>query len=104
MRCVVLYRAVLSRAVLCYAVTSCTDSWWKLFNRFRFALNTLWVVPTGSLLRAYRCVLYLHCCRDSLCVRAVVYHASCLAEVCMSHLLCVWQLMASTSINMNDPR
>lgn len=32
----------------------CTDSWWKLFDRFRFMLNTLWVVPSGSLLRFYR--------------------------------------------------
>lgn len=30
------------------------DSWWRLFDRFRFLLNALWVVPSGSMLRAYR--------------------------------------------------
>lgn len=37
------------------AVAVCpADSWWKLFDRFRFMLNALWVVPSGSMLRAYR--------------------------------------------------
>lgn len=34
------------------------ESWWRLFDRFRYLLNSLWVVPSGSLLRAYSRVMF----------------------------------------------
>jgi hypothetical protein len=34
------------------------ESWWRLFERFKALSHTFWIVPSGSLLRAYSRLMF----------------------------------------------